>query len=133
MENNGKVKLLLVDDDEDILEFMGYSFNKFGYDVYKAKNGIEAIEQAVNILPEIIILDIMMPEMDGFDTCKKLRKIKVLKHALIVFLSAKGDIDSQTKGFKIGADDYFKKPIKPNVILDRLLELQKNKMNNQIN
>ena len=125
-----KNKILFVDDEKDILEFLGYYFSYKGFEVFKSTNGKEAIEIAKSIVPHIIILDIMMPEMNGFITCCKLRELKSLDNTIIAFLSAKGDAHSQVKGFKFGADDFFQKPIKPQIIVDRLRELQSRKINN---
>ena len=100
-------KILLVDDEQDILEFVGYNLSKEGYDVTTANNGRDAIALAQKETPDLIILDVMMPEMDGIETCLELRNIDKLKDVLIIFLSARGEDYSQVAGFDAGADDYI--------------------------
>ena len=119
MKNNGH-KILLVDDEPDILEFLGYNLKKEGYEVFTASNGKDAIAVAKNEIPELIVLDVMMPEMDGMEVCKELRKIPALKNAMIAFLTARNEDYSQITGFDSGADDYITKPIKPNVFVSRV-------------
>ena len=117
------IKILLVDDEADILEFMSYTLRKEGYEVLTVMNGSEAIEVAKKISPQLIILDIMMPEMDGIEACKELRSIESLKNVLIAFLSARNEDYTQIAGFDVGADDYIIKPIKPKVFLSRIQAL----------
>lgn len=113
-------KILLVDDEPDILEFMEYNLKKENYNVSKATNGKEAIEIARKELPDLIILDIMMPEMDGIETCRVLRELPEFKNTLIAFLTARNEDYSQIAGFDVGADDYITKPIKPRVLISRI-------------
>src|SRR5574344_1307120 len=113
-------KILLVDDEEDILEFLSFALKKDGFEVYTATNGLQAIEVAKQILPNLILLDVMMPQMDGVETCTHLREIKELNDTMIVFLTARGEDYSQIAGFEAGADDYVCKPIKPKLLSSRL-------------
>jgi len=115
--------ILLVDDEPDILEFLGYNLRKEGYMVYTAENGKEAIEKANKIIPHLIILDVMMPKMDGIETCAEIKKNPKLSNTLIVFLTARGEDYSQLAGFDAGADDYITKPIKPKIIISRVKAL----------
>ena len=114
-----KNKILLVDDEPDILEFMEYNLKKENYQVFTAMNGKEALVLAKKEKPDLIILDIMMPEMDGIETCRTLREIPEFKHTLIAFLTARNEDYSQVAGFDVGADDYITKPIKPRVLISR--------------
>jgi two-component system alkaline phosphatase synthesis response regulator PhoP len=123
MENN--YRLLLVDDEPDILEFLSYNLKKEGYEVYQATTGKEAIKKALEIIPHLILLDVMMPEMDGMETCEQLRSYAELKHCIIAFLTARAEDYSQIAGFEAGADDYISKPIKPKVIQSRIKALLK--------
>lgn len=120
-----EIRILLVDDEPDILAFIGYNLGKEGYQVFTASNGVEAIEMALLHLPQLIILDVMMPEMDGIETCEEIRKIPELSKVMIVFLTARGEDYSQIAGFEAGADDYITKPIKPKVLLSRVRALLK--------
>jgi two-component system alkaline phosphatase synthesis response regulator PhoP len=113
-------KILLVDDEPDILEFMEYNLKKENYIISKAGNGKEAIEKALKEHPDLIILDIMMPEMDGIEACRALREIPEFKNTLIAFLTARNEDYSQIAGFDVGADDYITKPIKPRVLISRI-------------
>lgn len=115
-----KLKILLVDDEPDILEFMEYNLKKENYEVFKAGNGREAIVKAKQAHPDLIILDIMMPEMDGIETCRALRDIPEFKKTMIAFLTARNEDYSQIAGFDVGADDYITKPIKPRVLVSRI-------------
>lgn len=119
MENK-KYKILLVDDEQDILEFLSYSLKKEGYKVICAENGHEAIAIAKKEKPDLIVLDVMMPEMDGIETCAQIRGDINLKDCIIVFLSARSEDYSQISGFDAGADDYVTKPIKPKVFVKRI-------------
>lgn len=119
--------ILLVDDEPDILEFVSYNLAKEGFDVCTANNGREAIQLAQKIKPDLIILDVMMPEMDGIETCHELREIDDLKHTLIAFLSARGEDYSQVAGFDAGADDYITKPIKPRLLVSRVKAILRRK------
>jgi len=117
------IKILLVDDEADILEIVGYNLSSEGYQVTTAKNGLEAIEKAKKHKPHLIILDVMMPEMDGIEACEKLREIPDLNNAVITFLTARGEDYSQVAGFDAGADDYITKPIKPKVLVSKVKAL----------
>lgn len=118
-----RFKILLVDDEPDILEFMDYNLKKENYEVFKATNGAEAIVKAKIEKPDLIILDIMMPEMDGIETCRQLRDLPEFKNTLIAFLTARNEDYSQIAGFEVGADDYITKPIKPRVLVSRISAL----------
>ena len=116
----GSKKILLIDDEHDILEIISYNLEKEGYLVYTADNGVDGIEKAKEILPDLILLDVMMPDKDGVETCQDLRKIKELKRTLIVFLSARGEEFSQLAGYQAGANDYVVKVIKPKVLVSKI-------------
>ncbi len=118
-------KILLVDDEVDILEFISYNLEKEGYKVFTAQNGAEAIKVAEKTLPDLIILDVMMPEMDGIAACEEIRRIPSLQHSMIAFLTARGEDYSQIAGFEAGADDYITKPIRPKVLVSRVKALLK--------
>lgn len=120
---NSDIKILLVDDEPDILEIVGYNLKNEGYKIYTAKNGIEAIESAKKHEPHLIILDIMMPEMDGIEACEKIRATKGLENVLITFFTARSEDYSQMAGFDVGADDYITKPIKPKVLISKIKAL----------
>jgi len=121
----GKYKILLVDDEPDILEFVGYNLRKEGFRVYTAANGLDAINRALEVKPHLILMDVMMPEMDGIETCRVIRKDKGLKNVVIAFLTARGEDYSQISGFDAGGDDYITKPIKPKVLVSRVKALLK--------
>ncbi|WP_075590447.1 response regulator transcription factor [Labilibacter marinus] len=118
-------KILLVDDEPDILEFVSYNLKKEGFQVITSQNGSEAIEIAKKEIPELIILDVMMPEMDGIETCEEIKRIPSLKNTIVAFLTARGEDYSQIAGFDAGADDYISKPIKPKVLISRVKALLK--------
>ncbi len=120
-----KNKILIVDDDEDILEILEYNLAKEGFNVFIAKNGVTAIEQAKDIVPDLILLDVMMPGIDGVDTCEQMRSEYILRNTLIVFLSARSEMYTQLAGFNAGADDYICKPIKPKLIVAKIKALLK--------
>jgi len=122
-----KTKILVVDDEEDILEFLSYNLEKEGAKVYTANNGLEAIEIAKKKKPDLILLDVMMPEMDGVETCIQLRDKVETKNIVIAFLTARGEDYSQIAGFDAGADDYIAKPIKPRVLISRIKALLRRK------
>jgi two-component system, OmpR family, alkaline phosphatase synthesis response regulator PhoP len=122
MDNN-EYKILLVDDEPDILEFISYNLRKENYQVFTANNGKSAIESAKTIIPHLIILDVMMPEMDGMETCKELKSIPAIENSIIVFLTARSEDYSQMAGFDAGADDYISKPIKPALLISRIKAL----------
>ena len=115
-----KTKILLVDDEPDILEIVEYNLKNEGYKVYTASSGIEGVSLAKEVKPDLILLDVMMPEMDGIEACDKIRKIPSLEHTIIAFLTARGEDYSQVAGFEAGADDYITKPVKPKVLTSRL-------------
>jgi two-component system alkaline phosphatase synthesis response regulator PhoP len=118
-----KVKILLVDDEPDILEFISYNLNKEGFEVFTSNNGRDAIKIAVREKPELIILDVMMPDLDGIETCRVIRETAELKDVIIAFLTARNEDYSQIAGFDAGADDYINKPIKPRVLISRVKAL----------
>jgi two-component system alkaline phosphatase synthesis response regulator PhoP len=118
-----EITILLVDDEPDILEIIGYNLSAEGYKVSTAENGIEAIAKAKKLKPQLIILDVMMPEMDGIEACEKLREIPELAETVITFLTARGEDYSQVAGFEAGADDYITKPIKPKVLVSKVKSL----------
>ena len=118
-----KSRILLVDDDPDILEFLSYNLEKEGYEVKTAENGVEALKKVNSWVPDLIILDLMMPEMDGIESCHELRKMKALQNSIIVFLTARSEDYSQVVGFEAGADDYIIKPIKPKVFVSKVKAL----------
>ena len=120
-------KILVVDDEEDIVEFLRYNIAKEGAKVYTATNGIEAIDIAKKKKPDLILLDVMMPEMDGVETCMQLRENADTRNAIIAFLTARGEDYSQIAGFDAGADDYITKPIKPRVLVSRIKALLRRK------
>jgi len=115
--------ILLVDDEEDILEIVGYNLSQEGYKVYTAKNGIEAVAKAKKKNAHLIILDVMMPEMDGIEACETIRNTPGLENTIITFLTARGEDYSQLAGFEAGADDYIQKPIKPKVLMSKVKAL----------
>lgn len=117
--------ILLVDDEPDILEFVGYNLRKEGYTVHTAANGREAVSRALETLPHLILLDVMMPEMDGMETCRILRTHTQLAGTVIAFLTARGEDYSQIAGFEAGGDDYITKPVKMNVLVSRVKALLK--------
>ena len=121
--SNSNVKILLVDDEPDILEIISYNLSAQGYNVFTANNGLQAIKKAKKEQPQLIILDVMMPEMDGIEACEQIRKIPELQHTLITFLTARGEDYSQVACFEAGADDYITKPIKPKVLVSKIKSL----------
>lgn len=121
--SNEKYKILLVDDEPDVLEFLGYNLKKEGYKVYSCTNGIDALKKAEEVSPHLIILDVMMPGMDGIETCTEIKQSDQLKNAIVIFLTARGEDYSQIAGFDAGADDYLTKPIKPKILTSRVKAL----------
>ena len=117
------IKILLVDDEPDILEIVGYNLSTEGYQVITAENGLEAVKKAKKELPHLIILDVMMPEMDGIEACELIRKNPDLSNSIVTFLTARGEDYSQVAGFDAGADDYITKPIKPKVLVSKVKAL----------
>ena len=125
-----KEKILLVDDEADILEIVGYNLKKEGYEVSTTDNGKDAIKIAKRENPDLIILDVMMPEMDGMETCYQMRNLPALKDTLIAFLTARGEDYSQIAGFDAGADDYITKPVKPRVLVSKVKAILRRKGGN---
>jgi two-component system alkaline phosphatase synthesis response regulator PhoP len=123
MHNKSTIKILLVDDEPDIIEFLSYNLRKEGFEVLACNNGKDAIEIAKKELPQLIVLDVMMPNIDGIETCRELREIKGLDNVLITFLTARSEDYTQIAGFDVGADDYITKPIKPRVFISRIKAL----------
>jgi two-component system alkaline phosphatase synthesis response regulator PhoP len=115
-----KQKILIVDDEPDILELIAYNLNKEGYLYITASNGLEAIQMAKKHLPDLILLDIMMPKLDGIETCRQLRAMPEFKNTYMVFLTARSEEYSEISGFNVGADDYIAKPIKPRALISRI-------------
>ncbi|WP_298118585.1 response regulator transcription factor [Flavobacterium sp.] len=117
------IKILLVDDEQDILEIVGYNLSQEGYKIVTAANGKEAIAMAKKERPQLIIMDVMMPEMDGMEACENIRKIPELSNVIITFLTARSEDYSQVAGFDAGADDYIAKPIKPKLLVSKVKAL----------
>jgi two-component system alkaline phosphatase synthesis response regulator PhoP len=125
-------KILVVDDEPDILEFISYNLKREGFSVSIARDGKSAVETAIKVLPHLILLDVMMPVMDGIEACEKMRGIHLLDNTIIAFLTARGEDFSQIAGFEAGGDDYISKPVKPKVLLSRIHALLKRgKWNNK--
>lgn len=114
------LKILVVDDEMDILEIIRHTLNKEGFEVHVAANGFQAVEQAKKIKPELILMDVMMPVMDGMEACRQLKENPDTKNIAIVFLTARSEEFAELAGFEAGADDYISKPIRPRVLLSRL-------------
>lgn len=127
-----KEKILLVDDEPDIIDLIAYNLEKEGYEIRSASNGKDAIEIAREFLPDLILLDVMMPDMDGIETCVEIREIDQLKSSIVAFLTARGEDYSQIAGFDAGADDYISKPIKPRVLMSRIQALLRRKSNAEV-
>ena len=121
--NTKDIKILLVDDEPDILEIVGFNLANEGYTIITAENGLEAVKKAKKEKPHLIVLDVMMPEMDGIEACEQIRQIPELKDVIITFLTARGEDYSQLAGFDAGADDYITKPIKPKVLVSKVKAL----------
>lgn len=121
--NKKDITILLVDDEPDILEIVSYNLSAEGYHVITAKNGLEGVKKAKKEKPALIVLDVMMPEMDGIEACEHLRKLPELKNTIITFLTARGEDYSQVAGFNAGADDYITKPIRPKVLVSKVKAL----------
>lgn len=120
MSNTAKQKILIVDDEPDILELIEYNLKKEGYQVFLAHNGQEAVTEAKRSLPDLIVLDIMMPKMDGIEACRIMRTMPEFKNTFMVFLTARSEEYSEIAGFNVGADDYIAKPIKPRALVSRI-------------
>lgn len=123
--NVSRYRILIVDDEPDIVEFLSYNLKKEGFQIQTASNGREAIERAIDFRPHLILLDVMMPDMDGIETCEQLRKQPSSSNTLIAFLTARSEDYSQIAGFDAGGDDYITKPIKPKVLISRIKALLK--------
>ncbi len=117
---NSLGKILIVDDEQDIVELMDYNLKDAGYETLSATNGAEAVRKAAQFVPDLILLDIMMPEKDGFQTLKEIRNKPQLDHTIVIFLTALSDEKSEIEGLKLGADDYIYKPLKPGLIIQRV-------------
>ena len=120
-------KVLLIDDEPDILEILSYHLEKEGFLIKTAKNGVEGLEVARDFNPDLIVVDLMMPEMDGIETCMQVREDENLKNTLVALLTARSEDYSQIAGFESGADDYITKPIKPRVLVSRIKALLRRK------
>jgi two-component system alkaline phosphatase synthesis response regulator PhoP len=118
--SSSKQKILIVDDEPDILELIEYNLKKEGYQVYSARNGQEAVAEAKRTQPDLIVLDIMMPKMDGIEACRIMRTMPEFKNTFMVFLTARSEEYSEIAGFNVGADDYIAKPIKPRALVSRI-------------
>lgn len=118
-------RLLIVDDEQDVREFLSYNLSREGYEVYTASDGREAVDVASEKLPHLIIMDVMMPVMDGMEACSEIRSLEFLRDTIICFLTARGEDYSQIAGFEAGADDYIVKPVKPKVLVHRVKALLK--------
>jgi len=118
-------KILLVDDEKDILEFLSYNLRNEGFHIFTASNGQEAVQMTREIRPDLVLMDVMMPVMDGIEACREIRNIKSYENTLVAFLSARGEDYSQIAGFEAGGDDYITKPIKPKVLVSRVKALLK--------
>ena len=132
MSSKGGYKVLVVDDEEDILELLKYNLQKEGFDVKTASNGMKAVEIAKSYIPDLVVLDIMMPNQDGVETCRQLREIPDLQHAYILFLTARAEEYSEIAAFDVGADDYIVKPIKPRALMSRISALFRRKRSDKI-
>ena len=122
---NLSTKILIVDDDPEIIEILNYNLVNSGFITKSASNGLEAIKKAKKVIPDIILLDVMMPEMDGIEACIKIREIKTLTSTRIIFLSARGEDFTQIAAFDAGADDYISKPVKPKILLKKISSIAK--------
>lgn len=122
---NSKIKILLVDDEPDILEIVGYNLKNEGYQIFTAKNGVEAVKSAKKNIPHLIILDIMMPEMDGWTVCKKIREVSDIP---IIMLTALADVTDKVVGLELGADDYLPKPFEPRELVARIEAVLRRKL-----
>lgn len=123
METNKGHVILLVDDEQDILEFLSYTLQKAGYKVFTATNGEEAVKKAQEISPSLILMDVMMPQMDGIEACQIIRKDLNINQPIIAFLTARAEDYAQIAGFSAGADDYISKPIRPRLLISKIQSL----------
>jgi two-component system, OmpR family, alkaline phosphatase synthesis response regulator PhoP len=123
-----KFKILLIDDEADILDFLSFNLKKENYEVETAINGVEGIQKAISFLPDLIVIDVMMPQMDGIETCTKLRAMPATQKTLIMFLSAREEDFTHVAAYDAGADDYITKPIRPRVFLSKINALSRRNM-----
>lgn len=125
-------RILLVDDEQDILEFLSYNLKNEGFQTFIAGNGADALKITKEIKPHLVLLDVMMPEMDGIETCEEIRRIPEMEQTMVAFLTARGEDYSQIAGFEAGGDDYITKPIKPKLLISKIKSLLKRvNMNNE--
>jgi two-component system alkaline phosphatase synthesis response regulator PhoP len=120
-------KILIIDDEPDIIEFLSYNLRKEGFEVFSAMNGLEGLETARKVHPDLVLLDIMMPEMDGIEVCRQLRSEESLKHVLVAYLTAREEDFTQIAALDVGGDDFISKPIKPRIIISRIKALLRRK------
>jgi len=126
-------RILLVDDEKDILEFLSYNLTREGFEIHTATNGSDALKQVQSVKPHLVLLDIMMPEMDGIETCEEIRKLPDMEKTMVAFLTARGEDYSQIAGFDAGGDDYITKPIKPKLLVSKIKSLLKRvKLNDNV-
>ncbi len=123
--NWNKFRILLVDDERDIIEFLSYNLRAEGFNIFTAANGREAVKVALEVRPDLVLMDVMMPEMDGIEACEEIRSHPELGSTLVAFLTARGEDYSQIAGFEAGGDDYITKPVKPRVLVSRIKALLK--------
>lgn len=128
--NQKNIKILLADDEPDILDFLSYNLKKEGFEVFTAENGLKAIEIATKIQPDLIVLDVMMPQLDGIETCRRLREMPEFKQTIIIFLTARNEDFTQVAALDVGGDDYISKPLKPRVFISRINALLRRIENN---
>ena len=119
------IKVLVVDDDPDIVEILKYNLKNSGYSVKSAANGVEAIKKAKKFIPDIILMDVMMPEMSGIEACEEIKNIGQLSQVIIIFLSARSEDYTQISAYDAGADDYISKPVKPKILLKKISNIAK--------
>ena len=131
--NEKNIKILLADDEPDILDFLSYNLKKEGFEVFTAENGLKALEIAKKIQPDLIVLDVMMPLMDGIETCRQLREIPEFKQTIIIFLTARDEDFTQVAALDVGGDDYISKPLKPRVFISRINALLRRISSNNVN
>ena len=131
--DKSKIKILLVDDEPDVLEVLSYNLSKIGYQIFTASDGSKAIDKAIEIKPQLIIMDVMMPNMDGIEACKIIRKNPEHNNTTIMFLTARGEDYSQVAAFDAGADDYVTKPIKPKILMSKVKSLLRRLVNLDLN
>lgn len=129
----GSTKVLIADDEADILDLLEYNFQKAGYNVFRAMNGDEAVKLAIQEKPDLILLDVMMPQVDGISACHRIREIPSLNHASVVFLTARSEEYSELAGFEAGADDYIFKPIRPRALMGRVKAILRRQRSQETN